>query len=69
MLQADEFEAVLKAHFSKAQAVPCWYPGSKARYQAFLDSHPESDFVESTIPEGKTYGVKTSPIAPCRPIQ
>lgn len=55
MLQADAFEAVLKAHFNTASASPCWYPGSKDRYNDFLDAHPNSDLVQSTIPANLTY--------------
>lgn len=61
MLQADAFEAVVKAHFRKTPAAPCWYPGAKARYTKFLDAHPDCDTVPCTIPEGHTYSAPLFP--------
>lgn len=56
-MQADEFEAVVKDMFSVFPANPTWYPGSKKRYNTFLEAHPDCEFVESsrTIPEGTDY--------------
>ena len=54
-MQADEFEGMLKEAFRENPVDPCWYPGSKKRYDAFLAAHPSCDLVHSTTPEGTTY--------------
>lgn len=48
---------VVGEQFRKAPASPCWYPGSRERYETFLIQHRGYELVAPTVPEGLTFSV------------
>eukprot|EP00892_Ulva_mutabilis_P004595 jgi/Ulvmu1/2507/UM138_0011.1 len=61
--QADEFEAALRDALATQPAAPLWYPGADARYEAFLEAHPDCDLVQPAVPEDRQYSKPVRPWA------